>query len=127
MEEAFKVPEFLPKAPNAEEIPVPAEAKSEEPEIPYRIPKWNGPKPAETYWFEVLKNGVIVEQIKNLQNKPYWMVGRLPVEAGVNIVAAHPTVSRFHAVIQYKDSKSAQDGDNEVEGGWFIYDLGRLS
>lgn len=119
MDESFKVPEFLPKAQKAEENP-------SEPEIPYKIPKWSGSTPAENYSFEVLKNGVIVEEVKGLNEKPFWMIGRLPDGSGVDITAAHPTVSRFHAVLQYKDSTKAPENDNEIQCGWFIYDLGEL-
>lgn len=119
MEESFKVPEFVTKAQNAEEKP-------DEPEIPYKIPKWSGEIPKENYSFEVLKNGVIVDQVESLNAKPFWMIGRLPLASGVDITAAHPTVSRFHAVLQYKDSTSAQEGESDVQCGWFIYDLGEL-
>lgn len=119
MEESFKVPEFQIKPPKVEEKPA-------EPEIPYKVPKWSGETPTESYSFEVLKNGVIVDQVESLQAKPYWMIGRLPLASGVDITAAHPTVSRFHAVLQYKDSTTAQEGENDVQCGWFIYDLGEL-
>lgn len=122
MEESFKVPDFVSSKPQkSEEKPV-------EPEIPYKIPKWSGETPEESYSFEVLKNGVIVDQVENLQAKPYWMIGRLPLGSGVDITAAHPTVSRFHAVLQYKDSSTAQEGEgNEIQRGWFIYDLGEYT
>lgn len=116
MNESFKVPEFLPKVQQIEE-------KSTEPEIPYKIPKWNGIIASENYSFEVLKNGVIVEEIKGLSNKPFHMIGRLPI-GSVDITAAHPTVSRFHAVLQYKDASTAPESKEEVQHGWFIYDLG---
>lgn len=54
------------------------------------------------------------------------MIGRLPVGSGVDITAAHPTVSRFHAVLQYKGASGSSEVDeNEVPNGWFIYDLGK--
>ena len=119
MEESFKIPDLVPKVHKPEEKPA-------EPEIPYKVPKWSGATPEENYSFEVLKNGVIVDEVKDLNQRSFWMIGRLPTGSGVDITAAHPTVSRFHAVLQYKDSKSAQDGENEVQCGWFIYDLGEL-
>lgn len=117
MEEGFKVPVFPTKSPKVEE-------PTSEPEIPYKIPKWNGSKPESEYKFEVLKNGSIVEEIKNLQDRSYWMIGRLPVGTGVNITAAHPTVSRFHAVLQYKESSTDPENESGIPSGWFIYDLG---
>jgi hypothetical protein len=125
MEESFKVPEF-PLKP-AKEDETPEETKvSATPEIPYKVPKWSGPLAAQTYSFEVLKNGVIVDVVKDLQSKPFWMFGRLPLGTGVDIQSLHPTTSRFHAVLQYKESDAEQDSEKEVESGWFIHDLGKL-
>lgn len=84
MEEAFKVPDFVAK-------PLKPEEKPAEPEIPYKVPKFSGPLAANNYSFEILKNGVIVDKVNNLQEKPFWMIGRLPVGSGVDITAAHPT------------------------------------
>lgn len=120
MEESFKIPEILPKESKPEEKP------AFEPEIPYLVPKWSGETPAETYSFEVLKNGVIVESWKHLQDRPYWMIGRLLSNAGVHITASHPTVSRYHAVLQYKDPSTLNENESDVHGGWFVYDLGKL-
>lgn len=132
MEEGFKVPEFPFKPSKVEENPelveTPVEVVSlptNKPEIPYKIPKWSGVTPTESYGFEVLKNGVIVDEVKNLEERPFWMFGRLPIGSGVNIQSLHPTTSRFHAVLQYKDPEQ-QEALNEVEGGWFIFDLGIL-
>lgn len=121
MEESFKVPSFPTKEAKPEEKP------AAEPEIPYRVPKWSGETPPETYSFEVLKNGVIVEEVKHLQDRPYWMIGRLLSSAGVHITAAHPTVSRYHAVLQYKDPSTLHESESDVQGGWFVYDLGKLT
>lgn len=120
MEDGFKVPIFPAKPPKVEE-------DVGEPEIPYKIPKWNGSKPESEYSFEVLKAGAIVEQVKDLQERPFWMIGRLPIGSGVNITAAHPTVSRFHAVLQYKDSSSDAETENGIPSGWFIFDLGEFT
>lgn len=54
------------------------------------------------------------------------MIGRLPIGSGVDISAAHPTVSRFHAVLQYKGTSGPSEvEETEVANGWFIYDLGK--
>lgn len=103
---------------------------------PYKEPKWSKcPDAAHIYNFEVLKSGQIVENICNLQSKPFWPIGKLPDNS---IVMAHPTISRYHAVIQYRpetegDSSSDSDSDDEeantsqvkskVEKGWYLYDL----
>lgn len=120
MEDSFKVPDSFPK-------PVKADVEVSEPDLPYKVPKWSGPVPKQSYSFEVLKNGVIIDNVENLQSKPYWMIGRLPLGAGIDISAAHPTVSRFHAVLQYKDPTTAQDSESDAQGGWYIYDLGKES
>ncbi|XP_048488105.1 kanadaptin isoform X1 [Plutella xylostella] len=85
--------------------------------IPYKEPKWSGLCPDGTeYALEVLKSGMILEQVK-LTQKPYLVFGRL---ANCDVVMAHPTISRHHAVVQYK--AFAEDG--EPPSGWYLYDLG---
>ncbi|CAO1431285.1 unnamed protein product [Diamesa serratosioi] len=90
-------------------------------DCPYKEPNWSG-APTEYYGFEVLKNGQIVEQIKNLESKNFWVFGRLPQN---EIVAAHPTVSRHHCVLQYRPQIESEEGSEEpeIEKGWFIFDL----
>lgn len=82
--------------------------------LKYQEPCW-GTKPDNEYKLEVLKSGVIVQTI-NLTDKSYHVVGRLP---NCDISLAHPTISRFHAVIQYR---GIEDENNSK--GLYIYDLG---
>lgn len=109
---------------------------------PYVEPKWSSqPEPNLVYSFEVLKGGQIVENVSNLQNKAFWTIGKLPNN---DIVMAHPTISRFHAVLQYRpevasndnnsDSSDDEDESNsngqqattqkpKIDKGWYLYDL----
>lgn len=116
------------------------------PKCPYIEPKWSQkPSIDHKYSVEILKNGIIVETVQDLQLKPYWVLGKLPEN---DIVMAHPTISRFHAVFQYRpeirsaskknDSDSDDDDDDgnkgetsedsksnkpQIEKGWYLYDL----
>lgn len=161
MEKEFKVPsveskvKFVPrKTIEPESVDTPAEnvAKNDKPpdevkrvesvpantnsNCPYKEPKWSKcPDDAHVYSFEILKGGQIVENVRNLQTKAFWSIGKLPDNS---IVMAHPTISRYHAVLQYRpetgdDSSSDSDNDEpenaeqdkpKVEKGWYLYDLG---
>ncbi|XP_057377447.1 kanadaptin-like isoform X1 [Daphnia carinata] len=68
------------------------------------------------YMIEVLKDGVILqcEDIES-RRKPFLVFGRLPA---CDFVLQHPSISRYHAVLQYKTG-SEKDGT-----GWFLFDLG---
>lgn len=163
MDKEFKIPTFEPKlkvatskkANDASELkevtaapspvtastePETAKVKSDLPKTslkcPYVEPKWSkAPDSSLIYNFEVLKSGQIVENIKNLQSKAFWAIGKFPDN---DIVMAHPTISRYHAVLQYrpevssKDDSSDSDDDNDTESstpkpnvdkGWYLYDL----
>ncbi|XP_069997060.1 kanadaptin isoform X3 [Penaeus vannamei] len=81
--------------------------------VPYKEPKWSG-VPNDNYSFEVLKNGTIVETIA--LNKPFFVIGRL---AQCDITMEHPSISRFHCVIQYRSVAT-----EEASCGFYAYDLG---
>ncbi|XP_046443057.1 kanadaptin-like isoform X1 [Daphnia pulex] len=68
------------------------------------------------YQLEVLKDGVII-QSENLQfkQKPFYVFGRLPT---CDFVLQHPSISRYHTVLQYKID------DERGDSGWFLFDLG---
>lgn len=171
MEETFKVPsldakpKFIPKKPKEpspiesdvsiddtiEPIPNTSHAAVKQDlsilrrssKCPYIEPKWSK-KPADEdkYHFEILKNGTIVKTVNDLQSQAYWLLGKVPIDN--DIVMAHPTVSRYHAVLQYRPDVPANlnandsDSDDEdsgslsvaapqkkpqVEKGWYLYDL----
>lgn len=96
------------------EKPTSSQKKETIPELPYKVPSWSG-IPDDLYSVEVLKNGCIISNI-DLTSKPFYVFGRLP---SCDISLEHPSVSRYHAVIQYKQSDSSNS-----ERGFYIYDLG---
>nr|XP_043606251.1 kanadaptin [Erigeron canadensis] len=75
--------------------------------VPYTIPSWSEP-PCHNYYLEVLKEGSIIDQF-HVYEKGAYMFGRVDL---CDFVLEHPTISRFHAVIQYNKSGDA-----------FLYDL----
>ncbi|KAL6433211.1 hypothetical protein ACFW04_006434 [Cataglyphis niger] len=81
--------------------------------VPYLEPKWGG-KPTEEYKLEVLKSGIIVEKI-DLTERSFYILGRLP---SCNLPLAHPTISRYHAIIQYRTME-----DEKNSKGFYLYDL----
>ena len=90
------------------------EKKEPVPELPYKVPSWSG-IPDDLYSLEVLKNGCIISNI-DLTSKPFHVFGRLP---NCDVSLEHPSVSRYHAVIQYKTSDTSNS-----EKGFYLYDLG---
>ncbi|XP_031565688.1 kanadaptin-like [Actinia tenebrosa] len=84
------------------------------PEIPYKEPSWSG-IPDEPYYLELLKGGCI-KSTKYLTEKPYYLFGRLP---NCDLVMEHPSISRYHAIIQYKASETGKS-----DKGYYLYDLG---
>lgn len=84
-------------------------------QLPYKEPYWSGiPPESSGYYLEVVKNGVITNYIK-LIDQPYTVFGRLD---HCHIVLEHPSISRYHAVLQYCISP-----DENYEKGFYIYDL----
>lgn len=89
------------------------------PPIPYTEPPWGGKAPDIPYALEILKNGTIVDKVP-LTHSSYFVVGRLPV---CDVSLEHPSISRYHAVIQYR--KQAGEGESVgEERGFYIHDLG---
>ncbi|XP_028801053.1 kanadaptin [Neltuma alba] len=76
--------------------------------VPYKIPAWGG-APCHEFYLEVLKEGCIIDKL-DVYEKGAYMFGRLDL---CDFLLEHPTISRFHAVIQFKRSGQA-----------YLYDLG---
>ena len=89
-----------------------ATLKVQIPEFKYDIPEWTGVNNKFQYFFEVLKEGVLVETIKFCDRKLYenmsskiagWLfISRLPPEISFPniLMQLHPSISRQHAVFQ---------------------------
>ncbi|XP_043088694.1 kanadaptin [Puntigrus tetrazona] len=88
------------------------------PPLPYTEPPW-GSIPDISYSFELLKNGAILDTVP-LTQRSYFVVGRLPV---CDVSLEHPSISRYHAVVQYR-GRAGQDGVLGEEKGFYVYDLG---
>lgn len=90
------------------------------PPVPYTEPPWSGKPPdSRPYALEILKNGAIVDTVP-LNQRGYFVVGRLPV---CDVSLEHPSISRYHAVIQYRSQAGESESVGEEEG-FYIHDLG---
>ncbi|CAI9758723.1 unnamed protein product [Fraxinus pennsylvanica] len=76
--------------------------------VPYTIPEWSG-APCHNFFIEVLKDGSTIEQF-HVNKKGAYMFGRVDI---CDFTLEHPTISRFHAVVQFKSNGEA-----------YLYDLG---
>lgn len=74
----------------------------------YAPPAWSA-SPTVLYSLEVLKDGISLDEIP-LSPKPFYLLGR---DDSCDISLAHPSVSRFHAVLQHHSA-----------GSLHLYDLG---
>ncbi|XP_011811716.1 PREDICTED: kanadaptin [Colobus angolensis palliatus] len=85
---------------------------------PYQEPPWGGPATAP-YSLETLKGGTILGT-RSLKGTSYCLFGRL---SGCDVCLEHPSVSRYHAVLQHR--ASGPDGECDSSGpGFYLYDLG---
>ncbi|XP_062296381.1 kanadaptin [Scomber scombrus] len=89
------------------------------PPLPYTEPTWGGKPPDVSYSLEILKNGTIVDTVP-LTHTSYFVVGRLPV---CDVSLEHPSISRYHAVIQYRGQPGEEQSAGE-ERGFYVQDLG---
>ena len=99
------------------------------PRLPYTEPAWSG-IPAIPHHLSVIKNGVELSDI-SLVDQPYCVIGRLP---SCHIRLEHPSISRYHAVIQHRptaDPSSSSSYSEQYtmyssvprEAGYYVYDL----
>lgn len=122
-------PDAPPAQPESAETRGPAEGQPRRPTAapapdgaarapPYREPPWAGPA-AGPYSLETLKGGTILGT-RSLQGTSCCLFGRLP---SCDVCLEHPSVSRFHAVLQH--GASGPDGERDGHGpGFYLYDLG---
>jgi pSer/pThr/pTyr-binding forkhead associated (FHA) protein len=75
--------------------------------VPYTIPQWSQ-APCHQFSLEVLKDGSIIDQF-DVYEKGAYMFGRVDL---CDFVLDHQTISRFHAVLQFRGNGDA-----------YIYDL----
>ncbi|XP_021739356.1 kanadaptin-like [Chenopodium quinoa] len=76
--------------------------------VPYSVPPWSE-APALPFFLEVLKDGAIIDHY-DVTKKGAYMFGRIDL---CDFILEHPTISRFHAVLQFRGDEAA-----------YIYDLG---
>lgn len=100
-------------------LPVKGPPAGKFPPLPYVEPPWGGTAPSVHYALEILKNGTIVDTVP-LTCRSFCVVGRLPV---CDVSLEHPSISRYHAVIQYRGQAGESDCVGE-ERGFYIHDLG---
>ena len=101
-----------PKAVN-KVAPSPAEKlKQNQTPLPYKEPDWGGPSEV-MYSFEILKKGVIIEEID--LTRSFHVFGRLH---SCDVPMEHPSLSRYHAVVQHCSTPTEKHSV-----GWYLYDL----
>ncbi|WOG89277.1 hypothetical protein DCAR_0208514 [Daucus carota subsp. sativus] len=83
--------------------------------VPYTIPPWSE-APCHKYSLEVLKEGAIVDQF-DVHEKGAYMFGRVDL---CDFVLEHPTISRFHAVLQFNKNGDAYIYDLSSTHGTFV-------
>ncbi|RLW06849.1 hypothetical protein DV515_00003974 [Chloebia gouldiae] len=123
MAEAAEAAEAEPAEPAAFKHPgrpLPAAPGPSPPGAPrYEEPPWGSRPPAAAgYGLEVLKGGVALGSVR-LEDSGWFLVGRLP---GCAVSLEHPSVSRHHAVLQYRGAGCSPGGADAA--GFYVYDLG---
>ncbi|XP_068795670.1 kanadaptin isoform X1 [Struthio camelus] len=127
---AFKRPDLPPPPPRAAEPeggepgpspPGPSPPRPAAAPAPrYEEPPWGSRPPGGAgYALEVLKGGVVLGSVR-LEGGSWFLVGRLP---GCAVALEHPSVSRHHAVLQYRGAGSPPAAA-AAAAGFYVYDLG---
>ena len=95
--------------------------------FPYSEPAWSGEPPPGMYQLLVIKNGIEIDTI-DLSTKSFSLCGRLP---SCDISLEHPSISRYHAVLQYRPENLTSQPDQSTaifsnipkEAGFYLFDL----
>jgi hypothetical protein len=99
-----------------------ARTSVEDPKLDYQEPIWSClPDPDESsgFTFDVIKNGSVIETINLNKKKAFYTFGRY---TNCDFVLEHPSLSRFHAIIQYTNGNL----DLKInKKGYYLYDLGK--
>lgn len=131
MEDAFKIPSIPVEETKSDETPTTSSTETIhapfiKPDPPpsnfspavrhknlqYNIPESSAIPPFE-YTLEILRNGTIIDYV-SLSHRPYTVFGRSPDS---DVVLEHPTISRYHAIIQYKS-----EFEHGQPTGLYLYD-----
>ncbi|KAF1761265.1 hypothetical protein GCK72_009519 [Caenorhabditis remanei] len=90
------------------------------PALHYEVPPWAcEPDPEHTFQLEVLKEGKLIGafDFANRKNATFVVIGR--IKPGCDLVMEHPSISRYHCILQYGDDRMSKTGK-----GWHIFELG---
>jgi pSer/pThr/pTyr-binding forkhead associated (FHA) protein len=134
MDDTFKIPSLPLEEPTSDDVTMSSSVENKEtshssfikPELPpsnfltpirhknlqYNIPESSAIPPIE-YTLEVLRNGSIIDYVP-LSHRPYTVFGRSPDS---DVVLEHPTISRYHAIVQYKS-----EFEHGQPPGLYLYD-----
>jgi len=131
MTDTFKIPSVPLEEPKSNDIPTSSTTETSHPlfiapepppsnfstvirhkNLQYNIPESSAIPPIE-YTLEVLRNGSIIDYI-SLSHRPYTVFGRSPDS---DVVLEHPTISRYHAIVQYKS-----EFEHGQPAGLYLYD-----
>jgi pSer/pThr/pTyr-binding forkhead associated (FHA) protein len=131
MADTFKIPSVPLEEPKSNDTPTSSTTETSHPSfiapepppsnfstvirhknLQYNIPESSAIPPIE-YTLEVLRNGSIIDYI-SLSHRPYTVFGRSPDS---DVVLEHPTISRYHAIVQYKS-----EFEHGQPAGLYLYD-----
>jgi hypothetical protein len=82
----------------------------------YEVPSW-GALPQDDFSLEVLKNGLVIDTIV-LSKQDHFVIGRQPDVC--DITMEHPSISRIHAILQYRDDGALMILDMKSAHGTYV-------